>query len=181
MKGQKRSPIAKGEVRAPQACFGSSSNRDSLGPEEPENFFNIFDKVFQANLAKMTAGVSPAALATAYFSWASQLAQSPGRLTELALDPVFHTSDCFNRILVSCQFYFDQSRFISRNNPFGRQKFNSRYIGPEDWIALATTQEGSWWTAWHHWLVGLSEARRVGPRKLSRSSPLAPGTYVLQK
>lgn len=48
-----------------------------------DQFFNFVDTLFQANLAKMTAGISPAALATAYFAWLAQLSQSPaaGRLS----------------------------------------------------------------------------------------------------
>ncbi|WP_435685295.1 PHA/PHB synthase family protein [Sedimenticola selenatireducens] len=42
------------------------------------------DKAFKANLARMTAGISPAGLAKVYFDWLSHLALSPGKQLELA-------------------------------------------------------------------------------------------------
>lgn len=68
-----------------------------------EQFFNFIDQVYQANLAKMTFGISPAALATAYFSWLAQLAQSPGRLMDLALYPMLHMNDCAHKVLADPQ------------------------------------------------------------------------------
>jgi polyhydroxyalkanoate synthase len=41
------------------------------------------DRAFKANLARLTAGVSPAGLARAYFDWLSHLALSPGKQLEL--------------------------------------------------------------------------------------------------
>ena len=48
-------------------------------PEEANTLFNFIDKTYQANLGKLTAGVSPAAIETAYFSW---IAQSSHNLQE---------------------------------------------------------------------------------------------------
>lgn len=62
-------------------------------PPETGNPFHFFDKLYQANLGKITAGLSPAALASSYFSWVAQLLQSPGTLTELALYPALHSND----------------------------------------------------------------------------------------
>ncbi|MGB5775424.1 MAG: alpha/beta fold hydrolase [Sedimenticolaceae bacterium] len=41
------------------------------------------DRAFKANLARLTAGVSPAILARVYFDWLSHLALSPGKQVEL--------------------------------------------------------------------------------------------------
>src|SRR3989338_1520949 len=62
-------------------------------------FFNFLTTLFQANLGKTTAGISPAAVHTAFFSWLVQLEQSPGLLLELALYPAVHAHDCVNNIL----------------------------------------------------------------------------------
>lgn len=62
-------------------------------PESEDSYFNDIDKYFQANLAKVTMGISPAALATSYFSWCSQLAQSPGSLLELLLFPATNAGE----------------------------------------------------------------------------------------
>ena len=44
----------------------------------------LADQAFKANLARLTAGVSPAGLARVYFDWLSHLVQSPGKQVELA-------------------------------------------------------------------------------------------------
>ena len=77
----------------------NDSTEPSADDSKEVGFFSFIDKLYQANLAKMTMGVSPAGLRTAWFSWYSQLAQSPGRVLELALYPAMHASDSFNRIL----------------------------------------------------------------------------------
>jgi len=58
-----------------------------------DNKFDVMDKAFQAQLGQYTSGISPAALSTAYFSWLSQLALSPGRLMELSMYPALHLQD----------------------------------------------------------------------------------------
>ncbi len=42
------------------------------------------DRAFKANLARMTAGITPAGLTSVYFEWLSHLALSPGKQVELA-------------------------------------------------------------------------------------------------
>lgn len=60
-------------------------------------------------------------------------------------------------------------------------KKNMPYLGPKKWLAKAKKREGSWWLAWHEWLVDNSSQRRVSPPKLDSSLPSAPGRYVMQK
>lgn len=61
--------------------------------EKTDTIFKYMDKTYQANLGKLTAGVSPAALGTAYFSWIAQLLQSPGTMARLGLYPLLHAND----------------------------------------------------------------------------------------
>lgn len=89
-------------------CLGSDAPRQScfsldLDKDNTEQFFNFLDKLFQAQLAKFTLGISPAALASAHFSWLSQLLQSPGRLLELSFYPFLHGADCLKRILTEAK------------------------------------------------------------------------------
>ncbi|EKE68923.1 PHA/PHB synthase family protein [Gallaecimonas xiamenensis] len=49
--------------------------------------FDDFDRLYQANLARLTLGLTPAGLGEAYGAWLAHLAISPGRLAELALFP----------------------------------------------------------------------------------------------
>ena len=57
------------------------------------------------------------------------------------------------------------------------------YVAPDDWLAAAPTQAGSWWPAWQGWLAARSGAPVKPPRMgHARFKPLAaaPGSYVLE-
>jgi polyhydroxyalkanoate synthase len=49
---------------------------------------------------------------------------------------------------------------------------------PEAWAAAAPRVEGSWWTAWHGWLVARGSRRRVPPRVPDATLADAPGANV---
>ncbi|WP_238584600.1 PHA/PHB synthase family protein [Legionella worsleiensis] len=72
-----------------------------MNDESPrqDSVFRIIDKLYQAKLGKLTAGISPAALTTAHFSWIAQLMQSPGTMTQLALFPFLHAQDMVDNLL----------------------------------------------------------------------------------
>jgi polyhydroxyalkanoate synthase len=61
-----------------------------------------------------------------------------------------------------------------------------RYLDPETWQAVAARKDGSWWPAWHAWLLEHS-SKPVPPPPMGaadRGYPAladAPGTYVLQE
>jgi polyhydroxyalkanoate synthase len=59
------------------------------------------------------------------------------------------------------------------------------YIGPDEWIKLASHHEGSWWTAWLDFLIARSGEAVAPPSMggLRQNVPLkdAPGEYVLQR
>lgn len=67
--------------------------------EELDKFCELLNKVYQANIAKFTAGISPASISTAFYTWLAQLNLCPGRILELLLYPFFHAQDCTNKIL----------------------------------------------------------------------------------
>lgn len=75
----------------------SNKKKEELDSEE-DSFFRFLDRYYQANLAKLTAGMSPAALETSYFSWVAQLLQSPGTLLRLGTYPWRHAQDCVNNL-----------------------------------------------------------------------------------
>ncbi len=62
-----------------------------------------------------------------------------------------------------------------------------RLLTPDEWLAVAPSFPGSWWTAWSNWLEGHSPKRRVAPPRMGAPDaglpPLeaAPGRYVLQR
>ncbi|SUZ31119.1 Poly(3-hydroxyalkanoate) polymerase subunit PhaC [Roseibaca ekhonensis] len=53
-------------------------------------------------------------------------------------------------------------------------------MDPDDWVATATQQEGSWWPEWTAWLAGLSGVPAPAP-KITKSLAPAPGTYVMME
>lgn len=61
-----------------------------------------------------------------------------------------------------------------------RKKRNT-FLSPEVWYENADQYDGSWWLAWHQWLVNNSDPKRIAPPVLDPKLPKAPGTYVFQK
>lgn len=60
--------------------------------------FREIDTLWQGGMARFTHGVSPAGLGGAYFSWASHLAQAPGKSLEIAFYPFLHAQDIARRM-----------------------------------------------------------------------------------
>ena len=55
------------------------------------------------------------------------------------------------------------------------------YVGPDEWIKLAPSHEGSWWGEWVRFLAAHSGSPVAPPSpEGKRSSQDAPGSYVLQ-
>jgi polyhydroxyalkanoate synthase subunit PhaC len=58
------------------------------------------------------------------------------------------------------------------------------YLDPDEWLATAKQQNGSWWPAWQAWLASHSgkpiAPQPVGGQGRARQRPIAdaPGTYV---
>jgi polyhydroxyalkanoate synthase len=56
---------------------------------------------------------------------------------------------------------------------------------PDDWLARARTQPGSWWTHWAAWLSDYTGGTRAAPKApgSDKHRPLspAPGTYVIER
>ncbi|KTD74689.1 PHA/PHB synthase family protein [Legionella waltersii] len=109
---------------------------------KPDEVFKFLDKVFQANLGKLTAGISPAALGTAYFSWIAQLLQSPGSLVRLASYPFLHAADGINNL-----FNYEKPRdgkdvrFHTDNwSNYPWRLWAEQFLQFEDWCLQASTK-----------------------------------------
>jgi polyhydroxyalkanoate synthase len=55
------------------------------------------------------------------------------------------------------------------------------YLDPNRWLEAARQKEGSWWPAWHEWLMQRSAKEKISPPSMGKGLCAAPGTYVLQK
>lgn len=53
-------------------------------------------------------------------------------------------------------------------------------LSPEEWMEMATLQDGSWWPAWTNWLAALS-GPKAAPPSLNKTLGDAPGTYVMME
>ena len=83
---------------------------------EPENIFTLLDKTYQAKLARMTLGVSPASITEIFSSWAG-ICIAPGKALSLAFYPALHVQDCMNRLAGGSQHpnCVSDPRFHSEN------------------------------------------------------------------
>lgn len=81
-----------------QATLSAEECKD-CDPPETDDIFDFINKTYQANLAKITAGISPASIGVSYFSWISQLMQSPGTMIKLGFYPAINFSDHINNLL----------------------------------------------------------------------------------
>ena len=58
------------------------------------------------------------------------------------------------------------------------------HLAPDDWLAAATLQQGSWWPAWQQWLAAHSGAMTKAPAMGAKGYAAiedAPGQYVRQR
>ncbi len=136
------------------------------------DFFNLIDKIYQANLAKVTSGVSPASLQIAWFSWFAQLAQAPGRLLKLTLYPISYAGDGLNQIVSeNLPASGRDVRFHSENWQFMPWRmFAEGFLFMEDWWRYATQD-----------VPGLSvrAERMVSFATRQRLDALSPANFIL--
>jgi polyhydroxyalkanoate synthase len=78
-------PLFADDDRVPLMPPSDVSGRDPL---EPASISEAIDRSLHAGIARFTAGLSPAALAAAYFDWATHIAASPGKRVELTAEAV---------------------------------------------------------------------------------------------
>jgi polyhydroxyalkanoate synthase len=141
----------------PNATTAAESDQSSCGRAlEPlprggsADEYRSLDRYLHYLLARMTAGLSPAACANAYFDWAIHLASSPGRQLELAGEAVHqwmrladfaqtaamvgpHAAPCVSRRLNDRRFQSERWR----NFPFS--VYAQSFLLWEEWWSSAVT------------------------------------------
>lgn len=122
----------------------TASSRTQRNPIETDSLFRFMDKWYQANLGKLTAGISPAAYATSYFSLLAQLAQSPGTLLRLGTYPYRHTDDVINNLVTKIQPQNGEDvRFQSENwAHYPWRLWVEQFLLFEDWCIQSTKVPG---------------------------------------
>lgn len=107
-----------------------------MDAKEIDNFFAFFDKSFQANLGKISMGISPAALGSAYISWILQLAQSPGHILSLVFYPIIRTNDVNQKLSEGNE---EDVRFCKDNwQLMPWHLYAENFLKMEDWCEHAT-------------------------------------------
>jgi polyhydroxyalkanoate synthase len=113
-------------------------------PPETDSMFRFMDKYYQANLGKLTAGISPAAMEASYFSWVAQLLQSPGTLARLASYPMRHAQGMLDNLLTQEQPRNGKDvRFQTENwSHYPWRFWAEQFLQFEDWCLQATKVPG---------------------------------------
>jgi polyhydroxyalkanoate synthase len=76
-----RQPLAVPRKSLPAPCLSAAPYYEQRDPSAA--FAEILDRFFNASLARVTSGISPAALVKAYFDWCIHLAAAPGKRMQL--------------------------------------------------------------------------------------------------
>ena len=119
----------------------SNERSNATNITELDEFFCIFNKIYQANLGKITMGISPAVLGSAYCAWLMQLAQSPGHLLALASYPIVHTSEFLNHLFCDAKpAHGSDIRFHKDGwEMMPWRLYAEGFLQAEDWWRHATT------------------------------------------
>lgn len=124
-----------------QAVTDMPIDADQNAPD-PNCYFDFMNKLYQANLAKLTLGISPASVTVPYFAWANQLAQAPGSLWKLASIPVTGAKSFFDKLIsVEPVAKGEDIRFHKdswRQMPW--RFFAESFLWSEEWWRQATTE-----------------------------------------
>lgn len=104
-------------------------------------YFRHMDTLWQAGLARLTLGISPAGAVNAYHSWLCHLAQAPGKMLELMTYPALNTPDFAHRM--TCErgeACMSDPRFRSEKwDAWPWRYYAESFLQMEDWWKRATT------------------------------------------
>ncbi|MBI2786504.1 MAG: alpha/beta fold hydrolase [Legionella longbeachae] len=140
---KKNTSIRKRAKKQPDLSNILVNNPDySMDMDQLDHFFYYINKVFQANLGKITMGMSPAVIGTAHCAWFLQLAQSPGHLLALAFYPMMHSNEFSSHLLCDKQpAHGNDVRFHKEDWQLMPWRFYAEvFLHAEDWWRHATTK-----------------------------------------
>jgi len=106
---------------------------------------DIIDRSLHATIARFTFGLSPAALAKAYFDWATHLAVSPGKRLQL-VDKAFRKSMRFANYAFRCMTEGSKASCCIEPLPQDRRFDDPEWKKPPyNFIAQAFLLQQQWW------------------------------------
>ena len=104
-------------------------------------YFRNMDMLWQAGLARMTLGMSPAGASSAYYAWISHLMQSPGKVAEIMTWPLLTLQERAGALNgEKSRRRSADPRFKSESwNYFPWRSYADNFLMAEDWWRVATT------------------------------------------
>ena len=128
-------------VRNSEPC-DAINNLTPINSDKLDDWFYTFNKFYQANLGKVTMGMSPGVIGSAYSSWLLQLAQSPGHLLALAYYPLTHANEYL------CHLLGDETPAQGQDVRFHKDSWKQmpwhlyaeNFLQLENWWQRATTK-----------------------------------------
>ena len=131
------------KTKKQEAELQDANNQDFDLPGT-DSIFRFMDKSYQANLGKLTAGISPAAIETSYFAWVAQLMQSPGTLVRLASYPLRHANDAVTNLMTEEKPRDGKDvRFHTDNwSDYPWRLWAEQFLQFEEWCLQATKVPG---------------------------------------
>ena len=128
-------------VNQPSKVLDPYATDDEDGPQ---SFYKLIDRFFQANLAKLTNGVSPAGVRASFSSWLLQLLQSPGRMLQLYLYFPLHFQLLLHKLISNDAIAEGKDvRFKSEKWQYLPWRMNAEsFCMIEHWWSLATDISG---------------------------------------
>ncbi|PJD93961.1 MAG: PHA synthase [Legionella sp.] len=108
------------------------------------SFFKIIDRLYQAQLAKVTLGVSPAGVKTSFIAWILQLMQSPGHMLQLYMYLPLHSNEFLQKIISHEPIAEGKDvRFQSKSwETLPWRAYAESFNLVEDWWSVATSVSG---------------------------------------
>lgn len=138
---------------------------------DPQTIYKLIDRLYQANIAKVTQGISPAEIRTVIFAWISQLQQSPGLILELNLFLPLHFSELLQKLL--------SNEAVAKGDDVRFKSKNWEYMPWKMWAESFTLLEDWWQKATN--VPGLSpqNQRVISFAARQRLDALSPANFVL--
>lgn len=115
--------------------------------QNTSDLFRSLDTLWQAQLGKLTLGVSPASVLSAQSAWFAHMIQAPGKILELVTYPAFNGRENYARLWTDTPYGAPPSsptpdedpRFKSENwKLWPWRLFKHHFLIAQEWLSLAT-------------------------------------------
>lgn len=128
-----------------EAAASAGHNRPPAETRTVADIAQVLDRVFQAQMARATMGLSPANLAMAYLDWALHFTMTPGKRMELA-ERGYRKSQMLARYAMTCALNPDDPRHCVEPLPNDTRFANEAWkVWPYNIMSQAFLLSQQWW------------------------------------